>query len=372
MISRYERPCGRMSEVKKVNVGVCGLGSIGPAYCLALKKVRKAKLVAVCDMSKAKAERYAGEFHVTPYSQLSDMVQRADLEAVWVATPTNLHAEHTTIALEAGKHVLCTKPMTRTLAAADSMIAASQKSGRNLAIGFQCRYDSRIYKAKQMIDQGRLGKILFGIDYLPGWREEAYWSEAPWRGTEAGGGGIIPNNAVHDLDYLQWFLGPVDWVMARKETLHHNVEVEDSYSATFKFKSGALIAFVGTLAAMNSKGPRFEIFGNRGVLTLAREPRAPGRPNTLLFSNGKEWKTIAGSERVSSPSYWKVPKWSTGISSVPSVNALVRNAEEFIDCIIEDREPLVPAEEGRKSVEMNVAIDESSREGRMVRFPLTA
>jgi predicted dehydrogenase len=300
------------------------------------------------------------------------MVQRADLEAVWVATPTNLHLEHATIALEAGKHVLCTKPMTRTLAEADRMITASQRSRMRLAIGFQCRYDSRIYKAKRMIDQGRLGKILFGIDYLPGWREENYWSEAPWRATEAGGGGIILTSASHDLDYFQWFLGPVDWVMARKETVLHHVEVEDSYSAAFKFKSGAIVTFVGTLAAINSKGPRFEIFGNRGVLTLAREPRAPGRPNTLLFSTGKEWKTIAGSERVSSPSYWKVPKWSTGISSVPSVNALVRNAEEFIDCIIEDREPLVPVEEGRKSVEMSVAIGESSREGKMVHFPLTA
>lgn len=81
-------------------------------------------------------------------------------------------------------------------------------------------------------------------------------------------GGVLPTHASHDLDYLQWFFGPVDWVMGRSDTLAHNVEVEDTVSATLRFENGALVSFTGTIAALASKAPRFEIFGEEGVLAL--------------------------------------------------------------------------------------------------------
>jgi len=360
--------------MRKVNVGISGLGGMGLAYCLALNKLKRANLTAVCTRRKVVAEKFAKEFHATPYTQLSDMVKRTDLEAVMVATPNHLHAEQTILALEAGKHVLCTKPMATTLAEADRMIAQSRRSGTKLEIGFQFRYDPRIYTAKRLIDRGMLGRIFLGIDCLPIYRGPEYWREAPWRGmiSEAGGG-VLPTHASHDLDYLQWFFGPVDWAMGRADTMIQDIEVEDSVSATLKFKSRTIISLVGTTAALASKSPRFEIFGEKGVLALVRGRIESGRPCSLLLSSGGVWRTVAGRDRVLYASYWnRLPKWTTGISSVPSVNALVRNVEEFLESIIEDKEPLVPGEEGRKSVEMTEGIYRSSREGRLITFPLTA
>lgn len=169
--------------MRKVSIGVCGLGGMGLAYCLALKKIDAANLVALCTRRQSVAQDFARKFHTVPYTQLSDMVKRPDLEAVIIATPNYLHAEQTNISLESGKHVLCTKPMATTLAEADSMIAQSRKSGAKLEIGFQYRYDPRTYRAKQMIDKGELGRVFFGTDCLPLYRGQEYWKEAWWRGT---------------------------------------------------------------------------------------------------------------------------------------------------------------------------------------------
>ena len=109
----------------KVRVGVCGLGGMGLAYCLALKRIEKANLVAVCTRRPATAREFAAKFHARPYRQLSDMVKSADLDAVLIATPNYLHAQQSIIALEAKKHVLCTKPIATTLNEADKMIAAN-------------------------------------------------------------------------------------------------------------------------------------------------------------------------------------------------------------------------------------------------------
>lgn len=358
--------------MKKVNVGVCGLGGMGLAYCLALSKLKNTNLVAVCDQRKDVAQRFASDFHATPYDRLSDMVERSNLEAVVVATPNSLHAEQTVVALGAGKHVLCTKPMATTLAEADSMIAQSRKSGVKLEIGFQYRYDMRINKAKQMIDKGELGKVFLGTFCLPIYRGPDYWAEAAWRkSVSQAGGGVLPTHASHDLDYIQWFFGDVDWVVGRTDTLVQDIEVEDTASAILKFKSGAIASLIGTTAAVASRLPRFEVFGEKGTLSLVKGHIEGGRPCDLLFSSGKEWKTIAGREPVSSRSYWsKLPKWTTGLSCVPSLNSLVRNLQEFLDSIISDKEPLVSGEEGRKSLEIMVAIYESSMKGQLVRFPV--
>jgi len=356
----------------KVRVGVCGLGGMGLAYCLALKRIKTANLVAVCTRRPARAREFAAKFHARPYRQLSDMVKGTDLDAVLIATPNYLHAQQSILALEAKKHVLCTKPIAITLNEADKMITQSRKSGRVLEIGFQYRYDPRIYRVKQMIDGAQLGRVFYAVDYLPIYRSEEYWDEGPWRGSiSQAGGGLLPTHASHDLDYLQWFLGPIDWVMGRTDTLVHHVEVEDTVSATLKFKNGALLSFAGTLAARASKAPRFEIFGEKGCLSLIRGRSEGKRPSALMFSNGKVWKKMTGKENVASRPYWsKVPAWVTGISSVPSVNALLRNLKEFLSSILDEKEPLVPGEEGRKSLEITDGIYQSTKEGKLVRFPL--
>jgi UDP-N-acetyl-2-amino-2-deoxyglucuronate dehydrogenase len=356
----------------KVRVGVCGLGGMGQAYCLALKGLENAELAAVCTRRPNIARKFGAEFHAHAYDQLSDMVKNKKLDAVLVATPNYLHSQQTVIALEAGKHVLCTKPMATNLIEAERMIAQAHRSGRVLEIGFQYRYDPRIYRAKQMIDAAQLGNIFFGVDYLSIYRSKEYWEEGPWRGSMSqAGGGLLPTHASHDLDYLQWFLGPVNWVAGRTDTLVHRVEVEDTVSATLKFKSGAIVSLAGTLAARASKTPRFEIFGEQGALSLIRGRSEGRRPSALLFSDGKSWRRIAGKDNVSSRLHWSdIPSWVTGMSCVPSANALVRNLKEFLSSIVDQKDPLVPGEEGRKSLEITEGIYRSTKEGRIERFPL--
>ena len=346
---------------------------MGLAYCLALKKLKSANLAAVCTRRPRIASEIGAKFHARAYDQLSDMVKDSELDAVLVSTPNYLHAQQSVIALEAGKHVLCTKPMATTLTEADRMIEQSHKSGRILEIGFQYRYDPRIYRAKQMMKRGPVGQDCMLCGLLANLSEQKLLGhQGSWRGSiSKSGGGLLPTHASHDLDYLQWFFGPIDWVMGRADTLAHRVEVEDTVSATLRFKSGAIANFAGTLAALASKAPRFEIFGENGALSLIRGRSEGRRPSSLILSNGKVWKTIAGKERVSSRSYWsELPTWVTGMSCVPSVNALIRNLAEFLSSIESEEDPLVPGEEGRKSLEITDGIYRSSREGKVERFPL--
>ena len=349
---------------RKVMCGVIGLGNFGHTYCKALKEIDKAELICVSDIREHIARKTGGVYGSDWYTSYCEMLKRKDLDAVFIATPTHFHAEQTIAALEAGKHVLCTKPMATTLKDADDMVRMARRTGLKLEIGYNRRYDKPIVKTKELIDSNRIGRIFYAKASLmeirpsPGLTisgrppAEEYWK---WMGKKVAGGGCLMTQHSHELDYMRWFLGPVDWVMGRINTLFHPIEVEDVASAIIKFKNGTLLSFNSSTAALASMSPTFEIFGTKGVISArTRESSSAGTvyPDELLVCNrSRKWEVV-----VRRRTDW--------------FKQQVMELNRFVDCILEDEEPFIPGEEGRKTLEMVIGIYRSSKKGRFVQLPL--
>jgi predicted dehydrogenase len=356
-----------MIEVsRRVSCGVIGLGGFGWNLCKALKKIDTADLRCVADIKENVARKIGSELNVKWYSNYRKMLSRKDLESIFIATPNHLHAEPTIAALEAGKHVLCTKPIATTLSDADDMIRIAKKTSMKLEIGYNRRFDKPIVKTKELLDAKKIGRVFYAraalmqilpsIDLqIPG-RPPAndYWK---WIGNKIAGGGSLITHHSHELDYMRWFLGPVDWVMGRVDTLFHSIEMEDVASAIVKFKNGALLSFNSSTAAMASISPTYEIFGDMGAISANARNRDEIHDQVypdeiMVCDRTRKWKIISRGRTE-----WFKQK--------------VDELSKFLECIIEDNDPFIPAEEGKKSLEVVLGIYKSSRLGRLVKFPLS-
>ena len=157
---------------------------------------------------------------------------------------------------------------------------------------------------------------------------------------------------------MRWFLGPVDWVMGRIDTLFHSIEVEDVASAIIKFKNGALLSFNSSTAAMASLSPTYEIFGDMGAISANARNRDEIHDQVypdeiMVCDRTRKWKIVSRGRT----------DW---------FQQQVDELSKFLECIIEDNDPLIPAEEGKKSLEVVLGIYKSSRLGRLVKFPLSS
>jgi len=189
-----------MIEVsRRVSCGVIGLGGFGWNLCKALKKIDTADLHCVADINENVARKIGSELNIKWYSNYRKMLSRKDLEAVFIATPNHLHAEPTIAALEAGKHVLCTKPIATTLSDADDMIRTAKKRIMKLEIGYNRRFDKPIVKTKELLDAKIIGRVFYARaalmqilpskDVLIPGRPSAneYWK---WIGNKIAGGDL--------------------------------------------------------------------------------------------------------------------------------------------------------------------------------------
>ena len=342
---------------KKVNCGVIGLGGFGISYCQALKKIKNAELICVSTRRENVAKKMGEEFGADSYTDYNDMLKRADLDAVFIATPNFIHAEQTIASLEAGKHVLCTKPIATTLRDADDMIKTARRTGLKLEIGYNRRFDQPIVKTKELVDSKKIGEIFYAkaspmeIRPSPGLNipgrppYEEYWK---WIGKrfESGGGCLLTQHS-HELDYMQWFFGAVDWVLGRTENCFHPIEVEDVASAIIKFKNGILLSFNSSTATLSSLSPVYELFGKEGVISASA-----GNEELKICDRTGKWELV-----MQGTTDW--------------LDQQVMELSKFINCIIEDKEPFIPAEESRKALEIVLGVYRSSELGRLIKFPLT-
>jgi len=365
--------------VEKLNLGVCGLGGMGVVCARAFKMSPKAHVVAVADVVEDTARKYADELKATAYSEYQEMLERDKLDAVCITTPQHLHAEQSIAAMNRGLHVFCTKPMAVTLEEADSMIEAAKKNKVKLEISFHYRFDKRIMKMKEIIDKGEIGRPFSTVTSIQSYRGAEYWASSPWRASlSQAGGGALTLNYSHDIDFLQWYFGPVEWVFGKVDTMVHNVEVEDVATAVIRFKKGVMSTFTCSTAARGSKAPRLEIFGTEGTISLlTRESRDPKVPYPAavpaVYTKGR-WTTLSIRDSPESVRRWKgkIMPWTVPLKGLSSIESLVAHIDEFLTCVLEDREPTVPGEEGKRVIETIQAIYMSSRHGKIVELPLTA
>jgi len=359
---------------EKLKTGIIGCGKVAAIHAAALTTIQRSAFTAVCDEDEKRAQEFASRFGVKAYTDVEEMLSREKLDVVTVCTPHPVHKVPTIKALKAGANVLIEKPLASSLEDCDAMLSIAAETGRQIAIISQRRFYSPCMRLKNAIDAGKIGKPALGTVYMFGWRNEAYYKSDPWRGTwKNEGGGVLVNQAPHQLDLLQWFMGgEIDEIYGIWENLNHPyIEVEDTALAILKFKNGG----IGNIIVSNSQNPgiygKIHIHGTNGasvgVQTDGGAMFIAGMTSILEPPVNDLW-SVPGEEN-------KLKDWVKEDSDFfNSVNSIVYyhklQIADFIDALIDQRKPMMTGEEGRVTVEIFTAIYRSQRDGKAIKFPL--
>ena len=356
--------------MEPVRFAIASYGKVARLHARALRTVPQAKLVAVCGRDREKREAFAEEFGLRPFPDITAMVHQAAVDVIIIASP---HPQHTPQALEAlgaGAHVLVEKPMALTTVDCDAMIQGAQQARKILGVISQRRWFPAVRRIRDALDCGKIGKPALGLVTMYGWRDEAYYRSAPWRGTWATeGGGVLVNQAPHQLDLLQWFMGPIEEVFAYWGNLNHPyIEVEDTAVVNVKFQGGAL----GSIVVSNSQKPgiyaKVHVHGTNGasvgVQTDGGAMFVAGMSGILEPPINDIW-TIPGEEK--NVDLWKTEDTAFFKTIEPTEYFHSLQFADFALAVRENRNPSVDGQEGRKTVALIEAIYQSGKEGRPIR-----
>jgi UDP-N-acetyl-2-amino-2-deoxyglucuronate dehydrogenase len=334
-----------------IRYGIVGCGHIAKKHVAAIEAVEGAELVAVCDTNEERLREFAKD-GIEGYTDLADML-KTNVDVVCICTPSGLHPKLTIQAAEAKKHVIVEKPMALTLEDADRMIEACERNGVKMAVVHPNRFRPAVVELRRQLDRGAFGKIGHANATVRWNRNQAYYDQAPWRGTKAMDGGVLMNQAIHNMDLLLWMMGDVEEVSSYHATRIRNIEAEDTSVSVMKFKSGAL----GVLEAAVTIYPKnleesLSIFGEKGTAII-------GGPTANWI---KHWKFEDVSDEEAETTMKRIDEDPFG---TPGHQCII---QDMTDAIREDRTPVVSGEEGRKVLSLVIACQQSAETGKPVRM----
>ncbi|HKC68477.1 MAG TPA: Gfo/Idh/MocA family oxidoreductase [Bacteroidia bacterium] len=273
--------------MKELKFAIIGCGRIAQRHAEHI--VKKGKLVAVCDIDKVRRDELATKYVCKTYASLDELLkQEKDLDLVSVCTPNALHAEQSIQILQAGIHVLCEKPMAITVEDCDRMIAAADETKKHLFIVKQNRFNAPIAELKQIIDDGRLGKIL-DVQLNCFWnRNNKYYESSDWKGRKELDGGTLFTQFSHFIDLLYWMVGDVKNIHAITRNFMHKqiIDFEDSGVITLEFDNGAIgtVNYTVNSFEKNMEGS-ITVFGEKGTVKVGGQYL-----NTLEYQNIENYK----------------------------------------------------------------------------------
>lgn len=323
-----------------LRMGIAGVG-IGGAHGATIQKSGLGETVAVCDRDAAKlqwrVETYAKEMNFTPkgYTDFAEMVQKEKLDGVVISTPSGVHHQQAVVAAQHGVHVLVDKPLDITREHIAAIETAVKKSGILCGVNYPMRFQPAFWNVRQAIEQGLFGKLLLVDVRLKWFRDQAYYDKGGWRGTWAmDGGGSLMNQGAHPMDILTWFAGKPLQVRGDFAALNHKIETEDWAAAIAEFEGGVRSS-ITTTTNVFPKNDRifFEVHGTLGSAFLSN--------NDIVETNLDALRTLV---------------------APPSPNAIV----DFMKGIVAKRPPLTDVAQGRRSVELILAIYDSARQGKTI------
>ena len=359
--------------IRKIKTAIIGCGKVSHLHAAALQQGSNTELTAIYSRSMKKAKEFADKYGILAFDDIDRMIREAGIESVVVCTPHPFHADAVIRAAGAGAHCLVEKPLASSLQDCDAMIQACKENRVKLGVVSQRRFYAPVQRLRKAIDEGKIGIPVLGTIQMLGWRDKVYYNSDEWRGTwTMEGGGVLVNQAPHQLDIFQWLMGPIDEVFGVWRNLNHPyIEVEDTAVAILKFKNGA----IGNIVVSNSQKP--------GIFGKVHVHGSNGASVGVQTDGGAMF--IAGMSSIAEPpvnDLWTVPGeenllegWKKEDSDFfNSINAMeyymkLQN-EDFADAILNDRQPLVSGEDGRITVEIFTAIYRSTRDNRPVKFPL--
>lgn len=340
----------------KYGIALIGCGRIAPNHAKNIVELDQLELKVVCDLIPERAEKfsqlYGGEVNLD-YRQV---LARSDVKIVTIATPSGLHAEIGIAAAEAGKHVIVEKPMALSLRDADRLIAACERNHVYLGVCHQNRYNLVVRKLREALETGRFGKLSHATAVIRWYRDQAYFNQDSWHGTWEHDGGVLMNQSIHNLDLLLWMMGPVVKVYGQSKTQLRQIEVEDLGLGMLTFANGAL----GLVEASSTIYPSnleetLNIFGENGTVVLGGT--SINKIETWRFADGLDVEAEIIREIGETP---------------PNIYGFGHRTfyERFLNAINQQIPFEISGSEGRKALELILAIYHSSLTGLPITLPL--
>jgi predicted dehydrogenase len=351
----------------KYTVVLIGCGRISFKHVEAvIKNTDHMVLIAVCDPLYNHAAEKAKEYqmaifdsNVRLYTDYRRMLAVCRPDIVAIATESGKHKVIAVDCLNAGCHVICEKPMALSSKDADAMNEAAKQAGKKLAICFQNRFNVPVQKLRSALEAGRFGKILHGMVQVRWNRNDAYYAEAPWRGTWEQDGGTLMNQCTHGIDLLQWMMGE-DAVRVHAQTRRflRPIEAEDFGAAIVEFRNGSVGIIEGSADIYPTNlNETLSVFGEKGSVVIGG--LAVNKVETWRFADS----AVNGDteERVLNP-LEKDPPTVYGFGHAALFG-------DFIEALEQNREPLVSGEKGKKALDIILGIYKSQKTGRPVDLP---
>jgi predicted dehydrogenase len=334
--------------MKQLGAAIIGCGSIYPLHALSVSELEGVSLRLLVDLDRKKAEAAAAEYGAEPADAYRDILTREDIDVVHLCTPHHEHAGLAVDLLASGKHVVTEKPIAESIEAGERMVQAAANSPAQLGVVLQNRYNESSQTIRRIIDSGELGHLICMKGIVTWHRDEAYYARSDWRGQwSTEGGGVLINQAIHTLDLLQWYGGPVESVRGSitMDVLEGVIEVEDTAHAHFRFASGATAVLYATNAYAVNSPVELEIVFEQGTLYQRRDC-------LYLYRDGKETLLCEPPLAITgAKSYWGT-----------SHRLMIR---DFYTHIREGKKFWLDGAEGIKSLRLVKQIYEASRTARV-------
>lgn len=275
------------NNLNNIKFAIIGCGRIAARHAEIISNI--AVLAAVCDVKPDRAADFSAKYNCAKYTSIESLLENEkDVDVISVCTPNSLHSFHTIESLRAGKHVVCEKPMAISVAGCKAMMIEADKSGKDLFIVKQNRFNPPIAALKELLSENRLGRIL-SVELNCFWnRNDEYYKQSDWKGKKALDGGTLFTQFSHFIDLLFWLFGDIKELKAFGKNYIHNklVEFEDTGVVIAEFRSGA----IGTINyTVNSHKKNMEgsitVFGEKGTVKIGGQ-----------YLNVLEYQSIEGHE----------------------------------------------------------------------------
>lgn len=341
--------------MKKIRFCLAGCGRISERHFEAIELLDSAEIVACCDTNPVALERTAKKYKIEKtYSNYEDMITEQKPDAFIICTPSGLHSEMGMFAARQRVHVVTEKPMGISLRQADFLIKLCDANDVHLFVVKQNRLNQPVQLLKKAVQKGRFGRI-FSVNATVRWtRPQSYYDMSKWRGTWEFDGGAFLNQASHYFDLISWLVGPVESVMAFTATLNHKIEVEDIGAGIIKFRNGC----IGSVEVTMNTYPR----NWEGSVTVM------GEYGTVKI----------GGVAVNKIEHWEFKDYDDDDRFVDQVATTPPNVYGYghtgflanvVDVLLGKAYPNTDGREGRKSLEIILAMYESAKTGKKVSLP---
>ena len=347
--------------MKQINCGIIGCGVIAPTHIESYLRVPDVRVKYLCDLERSKADALGDKYGI-PYrtTNYMELLSDPEIDVVSVCTDHFSHAEIVSAALDHGKHVVCEKCLTSTASGLQSMLAARKRHPELVFSGiFQHRCEPTNRVLRQLIADGRFGRVLSATLYVSCLRTDEYYLADAWRGTWAQeGGSVLINQSVHHFDLLRFFLGEVEAVAAKYDNLAHQgiIETEDTIVIALRFRSGALATVAATSGSRSvTWRSGYTITGTEGFIEYTDFV-----PSYLNFTDPARKKEIEKAfAQCKLDEALQVSKGYYGGGHPAQI-------ADIIDAVRNHRAPYVTGEDAAETARLVIACYEAARSGKWV------